>query len=143
MTTKAVYAAMQNMIEPKSLSRTVHDAITVTRKLGIGYLWVDAICIIQDSDSDKANEIRLMGNIYENATVTIVAQSANAHMGFPLNEPGDGCELPFCLPDGTVKNIIAVPVNWKTRSYLPANSRAWTFQEYVLAQRVLEFVKMR
>ena len=44
---------------------SVQDAITVTRKLGIRYLWVDALCIIQDSNSDKANEIREMGNVYK------------------------------------------------------------------------------
>ena len=65
MTTEDVYAALQHTIDPNSMSQTVQDAITVTRKLGIRYLWVDALCIIQDSNSDKANEIREMGNVYK------------------------------------------------------------------------------
>jgi Heterokaryon incompatibility protein (HET) len=52
----------------QDLPQTIQDAIEVTRRLGIRYLWVDALCIIQDSITDKENEIRNMGLVYKNAT---------------------------------------------------------------------------
>ncbi|KAK4033774.1 hypothetical protein C8A01DRAFT_19325 [Parachaetomium inaequale] len=51
-----------------SLSQTVADAAEVTRRLGLRYLWVDALCIVQDSDEDKAKHIYTMGAIYKNST---------------------------------------------------------------------------
>ena len=59
-----------------TLRQTIQDAITVARKLGLQYLWVDALCIIQDSASEKDEEIAKMDRIYENAQVTICAASA-------------------------------------------------------------------
>lgn len=56
------------------LPRTVHDAITVTRRLGIRFLWVDVLCIAQDSinGEDWVHESSRMADIYGNAYLTIV-----------------------------------------------------------------------
>jgi hypothetical protein len=88
---------------PANLPRTIQDAIDVTRSLGFQYLWIDALCIIQDQESDKAHEIRDMGLIFKNSTLTIAAASAHSvHEGFlhdrsyiPLAE-----SLPFFLSAG-------------------------------------------
>ncbi|RFU31821.1 hypothetical protein B7463_g4527, partial [Scytalidium lignicola] len=61
---------------PSSLPKTVLDAIEVCQKINIRYLWVDSLCIVQDDESDKLNQIANMGSIYKNSTVTIVAASA-------------------------------------------------------------------
>lgn len=47
-------------IATSTLPQTILDAITVTRKLGLRYLWADALCIIQDSASEKDEEIAKM-----------------------------------------------------------------------------------
>jgi Heterokaryon incompatibility protein (HET) len=62
--------------ELENLPKTVADAITLVRMLGIRYLWVDALCIVQDSDHDKQVQISSMGKIYQNAALTIVAACA-------------------------------------------------------------------
>lgn len=54
-----------------NLPQTIKGAITVTMSLGASHLWVDALCIIQDSDENKAQEISRMGDIYEQAHFTI------------------------------------------------------------------------
>ena len=59
-----------------SYPQTIKDAILVCRKLGFQYLWIDALCIIQDSSEDKAHEILKMGLIYSNAMLTSSATSA-------------------------------------------------------------------
>lgn len=78
-------------IETTDLPQTIQDAITCTRNLGLRYLWIDSLCIIQDSDSDKGKEISRMADIYANAEITISAACAeSAWSGFLSRE----CSIP-------------------------------------------------
>lgn len=52
VTNTSNYASRRTRIPLEDLSTTIRDAILLTRSIGIAYLWVDAICIIQDSKSD-------------------------------------------------------------------------------------------
>lgn len=61
---------------PEALPKTVWDAIQVTQKLGLHYLWVDALCILQDCPQDMSQEIHCMGTIHKNDVVTIAAVDA-------------------------------------------------------------------
>lgn len=65
-------------IDWKMLPRTIQDAIYVASRLKIKYLWVDALCILQDSHDDKAVELPQMANIYRCSALTISAASAEA-----------------------------------------------------------------
>src|SRR5271170_8055968 len=56
-----------------SLPETFQDAITITRKLGIQYLWIDALCIVQDDLSDWEIESSKMASIYSHSFLTIAA----------------------------------------------------------------------
>lgn len=58
------------------LPATIRDAIYVTHTLGFQFLWVDSLCIIQDSDEDKRHEIGRMHHIYRHSHLTIIAASA-------------------------------------------------------------------
>ena len=60
------------------LPQTLQDAVIVTRALGIGHLWVDCICIVQDDANDRAHEIAHMTQTYKHATLTISASKADA-----------------------------------------------------------------
>lgn len=65
-----------------SLPCTFQDAITITRRLGIRYLWIDALCILQDSKVDWAEESVKMATVYDNSFLTIAASaSANKSGG--------------------------------------------------------------
>ena len=59
-----------------SMPKTFADAISVTKSLGIQYLWIDALCVIQDSPKDRSSEAASMGRIYANAYFTISADAA-------------------------------------------------------------------
>jgi hypothetical protein len=67
------YDKVQAGIAFESLPALFQDAVVATRNLGIQYLWIDSICIIQDSKEDWEAESAKMGSIYRNAHVTIVA----------------------------------------------------------------------
>ncbi|KAK2773887.1 heterokaryon incompatibility protein [Colletotrichum kahawae] len=62
-------------ISVKSLGKSIRDAITFVRALGIKYVWVDALCIVQDGD--KIDEINNMGQIYRDAWLVIAAEASH------------------------------------------------------------------
>jgi hypothetical protein len=126
----------------EDLSQTIRDAIEVTAKLGYRYLWIDALCIIQDDQKDKRLEIEAMGSIYRNATLTIAASdSKGVREGFLKSRPqSPTCKLQFYLPNNRLGNIeveqyrlYANQENWHL------NTRAWTMQEELLSPRMLFF----
>ena len=87
------------------LPQTFRDAIKVTRQLGLNFIWIDALCIIQDDVEDKAREIPQMGYVYSKAHVTLSAShSSSSHSGL------------FALPvqqrpiyDPSLDNLISSP----------------------------------
>ncbi|KAJ8456691.1 hypothetical protein ONZ51_g11976 [Trametes cubensis] len=82
------------------LPQTVRDAIRITHTLGVQYLWIDSLCIIQDSREDKHRELTKMRDVYLHAWLTIDAGNANRvsqgflHDGQPLSESG----IPLLCP---------------------------------------------
>ena len=68
------------------LPKQFQDAVLVTRMLGIQYLWIDSLCIIQDSPEDWQEQSALMGQIYADAWLNIsISGEAQMDRGF-LNE---------------------------------------------------------
>ncbi|PVH68043.1 HET-domain-containing protein [Cadophora sp. DSE1049] len=77
-------------IDLTQLGKTIQDAIKVCNAVGIQYLWVDALCIKQDSPSDKDHEISRMGSYFKHSLVTICAASARRSTdGFLHSEERD------------------------------------------------------
>lgn len=136
-------------IDIRVLGRTIRDAIQVTHRLRLRYLWIDALCIIQDSDEDKANELAQMGNIYRDAYLTIIASSATkASAGFletraPAPEYAEHLRLPFHCRDSRVGSMFVYTQDGPAFVYdamrEPVNSRAWCFQERLLSPRKLVY----
>jgi hypothetical protein len=124
-----------------SLSQTHLDAIQVTRGLGIRYLWIDALCIIQDSRADMMIHMPNMGNIYKNSTITIAASEAqSAHSGFlgTLEYPPT-VPLPFLLPDGSKETVLLSYRTAKLPAKTHLDTRGWTLQESMLSPRQITF----
>lgn len=149
-TTLGNLEAMKQSLKVLSLPKTIQDAIKVTRKLGQQYLWVDALCIIQDSVADWETESGNMASVYENAYITIAAAvSDTASEGF-LNPRQLETErkAPFSVPwttfDGQRSALAArmIPAH-ETHSLadadvpFPLSLRGWTLQESELASRML------
>src|SRR5256885_7715423 len=55
------------------LCNTFNDAIKVTRALGLSYLWIDSLCIVQDDNDDWRRESALMSDVFTNSVVNIAA----------------------------------------------------------------------
>ena len=134
------------------LPHTIHDAVQVTRACEVRYLWVDALCIVQDASLEDENlqaELSNMGRIYRHSLFTIAASSAeNSHKGlFSRTESSSWAIRDYHLTRKTLpteSNFIyilkATPAHWNT---LVENSilstRGWVFQERMSATRTLFF----
>ncbi|CAA9958072.1 HET-domain-containing protein [Pyrenophora teres f. maculata] len=142
-------------IDMATFPRTLADAIHITRSLDLRYLWIDALCIIQDDWEDQMYEIPRMSSIYHSAEFVISAQSAaNVHEGFLDSGRGANAlfkraEMPFRMPDGTYRKVklsirkkeyayLEVPAHHSVRfvrdsDVIPLTNRAWAQQESFLA----------
>ncbi|KAE8347136.1 heterokaryon incompatibility protein-domain-containing protein [Aspergillus arachidicola] len=73
---KATLSRFQQHIERKTLPLTFQHAIHVTRQLGVKYLWIDSLCIVQDDSEDWREQCPRMAEIYHNAYITLAASAA-------------------------------------------------------------------
>ena len=95
----------QKRIPEVDMPQTIKDAVTFARQLGIRYLWVDAICIIQGQDdlavADWERESARISDIYGRAFLIIIAaRASDVHGGFlgprqPKAQLGQYCKLPY------------------------------------------------
>lgn len=126
----------------KRLPKTIRDAMRVTEIIGERYLWVDALCIVQDDDVEKARTIAVMDNIYRNALLTVVAADGkDARAGLVGLDPGSR-HIQSVV--GSVDNIFLTleePAPELARSAW--SSRAWTYQEEQFSRRLLIFAHDR
>ncbi|KAH7115593.1 heterokaryon incompatibility protein-domain-containing protein, partial [Dactylonectria macrodidyma] len=150
ITTRETVSEMMQGVSLTLLSQTILDAVTVVRRLRLRYLWVDALCIIQGQDNtgDWADELQKMGQIYNNAYLTIAATSASAASegflnhrnrgGIPIDfraRKSDQCEgIIFFRESITVDHSFTEDVHGS-----PLLKRAWVKQERVLSRRTIDF----
>ena len=132
------YPFVHKTLPIDTIPKTIQDALNVTQKLGLRYIWIDAFSILQDSPHDKAKEIDSMGTIYQNATITIAATSAKSvENGFLQNfSRQHSASLAFQLPKKFVANVTVVE-NIPRWDDGPLGTRAWALQEFYLSARVL------
>lgn len=126
------------------------NAFKISRRLNIRYLWIDALCIIQDDSQDWYVEARKMGAVYQSAHVTIAATcSSQASQPFlPIDEdyPRQKYFDLLCEPNrtdlGTFSLVVGGRLDAKTQvKNTRLNSRGWVLQERLLSRRVLHFAK--
>lgn len=82
-TTTQTLADRKKKILPNTLPRSFHEAVMITRTLGLRYLWIDSLCIIQDDPKDWEEQAAAMGEIYGNCFLNIAAtRSSRPRDGF-------------------------------------------------------------
>jgi len=153
-TTKANLDSHHLGLDVSTLAKTFIEAIELTRGIGIRYLWIDSLCIVQDSAADWATESGKMAQYYKNAELTISGlASPSAQSGlFQLRCPAESARLSthcgevFIRPQlDDIASILGglSPSSRPRVSYMPLNERAWTLQERVLSTRILNFTKQQ
>jgi hypothetical protein len=76
-TTTSNIESHRKWISALTIPRTIAEAVQVTRLLGFQYIWIDALCIIQDDVEDWTAEAARMGNVYSTAELVISANVTN------------------------------------------------------------------
>ncbi|KAH7090617.1 heterokaryon incompatibility protein-domain-containing protein [Paraphoma chrysanthemicola] len=156
-TTSATIASHMIGIPLKSMPRNFQDAVFMTRALGVRYIWIDSLCIVQDSRDDWAAEGSQMDKIYKSAWLTLAATSASTSedgfLDYQLRDrsftiPLQHCQSPMeiTLQARNNDHIVARFMETRNSSRLEPdidestwNSRGWTLQERHLSQRILHF----
>jgi hypothetical protein len=127
------------------LPLTFQDAISFAYRLGFEYIWIDSLCIVQNSDADWRHEGSRMASIYQNAALTIAATRAqnSAEGCFAMAHPQHQShkwqissmdEIPYDIHT-------RIPLDHSAFMYwnLPLSQRAWAFQERLLSPRMIHF----
>jgi hypothetical protein len=140
-----------------SLAQAFKDVTILLTKLGFRFIWIDALCIVQDDLHHKMEEIERMASIYSGSNLVV----ANAHavspdvglfsdceqaraQGYLVSPPGDvWVRRMLTHPKYSVSTILSQLSDWNNEqtAYLPLMTRAWTMQELFLAPRILMFTR--
>ncbi|KAK3955939.1 heterokaryon incompatibility protein-domain-containing protein [Pseudoneurospora amorphoporcata] len=155
MTTKNNIDAHRKAIDWKSIPKTFQDAINFTQYLGIDFLWIDSLCIIQKDADDWAEESSKMCSIYENSYLTIAATSASdSSQGLSIRDSANFVRLRGLISSDAAFDLVGYspphnPTQCRQSNHPhrhhpvamnpPLFSRAWVFQERIMSPRVVHF----
>jgi hypothetical protein len=121
------------------IPRTIRDSFFLCKQLKERYIWVDSLCIIQNSPVDKYAQIAHMDQIYHDALLTVVGAAGDAKTGLPgvtdtmrktTQLLASFHDMKFSAAPDTTNNLLANS---------PWSFRGWTLQEQVLSRRLLVF----
>ncbi|KAL8981582.1 MAG: hypothetical protein Q9205_003679, partial [Flavoplaca limonia] len=154
--TQRCLEAWQTVIPKEALMSTFKDAIKVTRSLGMRYLWIDSLCIIQDSKNDWHYESSRMSNVYKYAHCNIAATASEGDASGMFTNRDPPIDLPVLLDFANItcdftesesrtclKGVYSLHRNYmwfyEVGVDAPLTTRAWVVQERLLAPRTLHF----
>jgi hypothetical protein len=138
----------QHGIPEQELPQTYKDAFQIARRLGVPFIWIDSLCIIQDSDDDWRQESKTMGKVYRHAWFNVSADSAtDSNTGCfstrPLSHlaPFRMAECRYMSQSGVLPAsvVFEIRIFQDNVSNAPLNKRGWVLQERVLAPRVVHY----
>lgn len=155
-TTTSNYASRRSRIPWTDLTQNFRDAVAATQHLGFEYLWIDALCILQDSASDWASEASRMSDVFSSCALMLSADAAaESNVGlfrsatlstniwrpvFPTDCRWRNYGIKMQYGRTNAYEMLAVfPSASKQERSSPLATRAWCFQENRLSQCVAHF----
>lgn len=140
-------------IDIEMIPKTFQESVHITRALGIRYLWIDSLCIIQHDEDDWQREAAKMANVFRSAILTISATSAE--------NSAQGCGIAYPVRPSTQFSLPRPNASAPSQLYMrqvdrgvpryeyldsgrdrlfrkyPVHNRTWIFQEEILSRRIL------
>jgi hypothetical protein len=128
--------------ENSDIPQIIRDAIEFVGKIGERYLWINSLCIIQDSTSEKMEQISNMGNIYSRAYITLVAAfGESCHTGFPGVRAKSRKTIQHVEQIGDMLLANQLQPLYRILRDSTWSTRGWTYQEHELSKRCLIFIE--
>jgi hypothetical protein len=127
------------------LPKTFQDAVCTARRLNVHYLWIDSLCIIQDSEDDWRRESATMGSVYQQSFLNLAATAApDATHGMFVEGRTDLCCPDLEVQHGKRRRPAVYFLSKDSRGYGfktdgPLIERGWVLQELVFPPRVVHF----
>ncbi|CAJ2509093.1 Uu.00g141190.m01.CDS01 [Anthostomella pinea] len=160
-TTQATLESYQQQVPGEMLTPTFRDAIWIVRQLGFRYLWIDALCIVQDEPTDWAATAGTMATIYGEASLNIAAASSEngnggcfyerMYMGHWFSRtsgrdvtlrtdlvPECGLFVRLGIDHSFVEGLTGIPT---MDTGCPLSERKWFYQERILSRRTLFYTR--
>lgn len=150
-TLKTTTATLKEHMEGIPLDRlplTLREAVVATRALGMRYIWIESLCIVQDDEADRERDQKRL--VYANATLTLSAlDSKDSADG--LFRPRNECltspvpivfeQMKYSSKDRMIPHVLPVQAEKADRKIGPINYQASTFEEQMFSKRVVQFGK--
>ncbi|KAH7303246.1 heterokaryon incompatibility protein-domain-containing protein [Stachybotrys elegans] len=142
-------SAKGGLLTAVTVPQAVKDAMNLTKRLGERYLWVDALCMVQDDEMEIMDATGKMDLVFGGAFAVIIAAAGHdATQGLPGIRPdyprkvsqkrAAVASVPGCGTMSLMQNVLqGSPDHLKSSKW---NSRGWTFQERLLARRAIIFL---
>jgi hypothetical protein len=141
--------ALKRGIHITELPLTFVEASNAALRLGVRYLWIDALCIFQDSRDDWLDQSSQMSSIYENSVCTFAAIASYNSQGGLFRDRLPGLDEPLIVhptwPGSHPESIACLPIYGERAEisidggYAPLMLRGWAFQERLISRRVIFF----
>jgi hypothetical protein len=145
-TTRGNYQNNLAGIPLEKLPKTFRDTVLLARGLDIEYVWIDSLCIVQDDRQDWKSEAIKMASVYKNAVLVVAASDAkDSTEGLLMTDRSQEpvMVVPY-IANGVVKgffNILETKSCNQGPKFSLLETRAWVFQERLLAQRTMYFTR--
>ncbi|QMW28872.1 hypothetical protein G4B84_004207 [Aspergillus flavus NRRL3357] len=155
LTTQNTIRSHKAGIPWSQIPQTLKDAMQLTLELGVEFIWIDALCIIQDDPVDWMEEASKFGSVYRDALITVsVTASPNTTSGIFCGERShrhnlrthvasmenidiymrQACSTTYV---GLFEHLNIFGNGYQEEEVLPILGRGWTFQERILSRRLL------
>ncbi|KAI1428664.1 heterokaryon incompatibility protein-domain-containing protein [Xylaria sp. FL1777] len=155
ITTKANLQSRQVGFDRSELPPTLHDATIIAQQLGLRYIWIDAICIVQDDDDDWASEGSRMADIYKGSQLTIAVELGYSSIEGAFNKQSTShletyselLRVDGNFLDGRCSKLYFYEFSDEIAQYKrnveygPLSTRAWCLQESLLSSRTLYYTQ--
>jgi hypothetical protein len=140
ITTRATYEQHRTGIAFKDLTLAFQDMVHIARRLGVRYLWIDSLCIVQDDEEDWRAESKTMATVYSKALFTLArhVDSTTSLRSLPkpqIHTVSDPSVSPPVFARKRAKHL------WDAFDSEPSPllKRGWVYQERLLSPRIIHF----